>query len=125
MVVTPWGDSDQLRSRKLRPVRGASPDAVAESQRERLFGAMVACVSRHGLAGTTLAELVEVSGVSSRSFYGFFPDKSACLTAAVSTIVADARRVMHRERPEDDLETQLRGDFRAFAEGAIRQPAAA
>src|SRR5690349_18624848 len=125
MVVTPWGDSDRLRNRKLHPVRGASSEAVAESQRERLYGAMVACVSRHGLAGTTMAELVEVSGVSSRSFYGFFPDKSACLTETVSTIVAQTRRVMHRERAEDDLETQLRGDFRAFAEAAIQQPAAA
>lgn len=124
MTVTPWGDSDQLRSRKLHPIRGASPEAVAESQRERLYGAMVACVYEHGFASTTLAQLGEISGVSSRSFYKLFPDKAACLTATVEALVDGALRAKQADRAEDDLGTQLRADFRALTDAAVTQPAA-
>src|SRR5215475_10944294 len=62
MVVTPWGDSDSLRDRKLQPVRGAPVDEVRQNQRERLFAAMVACVAERGFAATTVEGLVELSG---------------------------------------------------------------
>jgi AcrR family transcriptional regulator len=87
MVATPWGESDSLRERMLRPGPGTSPEEVAENQRDRLFGAMVACVARAGYEATRVADLVEVSGVSSRSFYDLFPNKEACFVAAFEAIL--------------------------------------
>src|SRR5690349_19967798 len=82
MVATPWGDSETLRDRRLRPGPGASAEAVAENQRQRLFGALVACMTDRGYEDTRVADLVELSGVSSRSFYDLFPNKEACFVAA-------------------------------------------
>src|SRR6476620_3098833 len=78
MVLTPWGESGDLRQRRLRPGPGVPRDAVLANQRERLFGAMVASVAERGYSATTLGDLIEISGVSSRTFYDLFPDKQAC-----------------------------------------------
>ena len=91
-VITPWGDADTLRDRKLRPGAGGPPAEVEKNQRERLFGAMVASVSKRGYTATRVADLVELSGVSSRSFYDLFEDKGACFQATIEallTAVAD------------------------------------
>lgn len=87
MVGTPWGRSETLRSRRLPPGPGSSREAVAENQRERLLGATVASVAARGYAATRLSDLVEISGVSSRSFYALFPDKEACFLATVEALV--------------------------------------
>src|ERR1700749_451675 len=88
IVNTPWGDSGSLRDRKLQPVRGASADEGRRNQRERLFAAMIACVAERGFAATTVEDLVELSGVSRRSFYDYFGDKAECLSAAAAEIFA-------------------------------------
>ncbi len=51
MVATPWGDSDLLRDRMLRPGPGTPREEVVGNQRERLFAAMVASVAETGLRG--------------------------------------------------------------------------
>jgi AcrR family transcriptional regulator len=87
MVVTPWGSSEELRSRRLPPGPATAPEAVAENQRGRLFAAMIASVSSRGYAATRVADLVEMSGVSTRSFYDLFDDKEACFLATVDAIL--------------------------------------
>src|ERR1700749_118279 len=87
MVAAPWGDSDALRERRLRPGPGAPRDRVAANQRQRLFGAMVASVSERGYIATAVNDLVEISGVSSRTFYDVFPDKKACFLATLEAII--------------------------------------
>jgi AcrR family transcriptional regulator len=84
MVRTPWGDAASLRERKLRPGRGTPREEAERNQRERLFAAMVA---EKGYEGTTVADLVELSGVSRSAFYRHFEDKEACFIAAVETLV--------------------------------------
>ena len=42
---TPWGDSNELRDRRLRPGPGIPREDVLANQRERMFGAMVAAVA--------------------------------------------------------------------------------
>jgi AcrR family transcriptional regulator len=84
---TPWGDSAELREDRLSPGRGSSASAVLDSQRRRLFGALVARVAEHGYAGTRVADLCSDSGVSSRSFYAIFADKEACLCAALDELL--------------------------------------
>ncbi len=125
MVATPWGDSDSLRERKLQPVRGASPEEVSRIQRERLFAAMVACVSERGYGATAVSDLLSLSGVSSRSFYGYFPDKGACLKATVEAILSLAQI----EDPDPDgtetLEAWARSRLGTLGAAVIAQPAAA
>jgi AcrR family transcriptional regulator len=88
MVETPWGNPDELRSRKLRP-GGASPEEeTAASQRERIFGAIVAAVAEKGYDATTVADIGELSGVSKSSYYEHFADKEAGVVATVKALLA-------------------------------------
>jgi AcrR family transcriptional regulator len=52
-----------------------------------LFAAMVATVAAKGYEATTVADLVELSGVSRSAFYKHFEDKQACFLAAVEAMV--------------------------------------
>src|SRR5215469_11660059 len=90
MVATPWGKSGSLRERRLRPGPGMPREEVIANQRERLFGAMVASVAERGYIATTVNDLVEISGVSSRSFYDLFPDKKACFLATLEAMIEAA-----------------------------------
>ncbi len=88
MVETPWGNAADLRSRKLRP-GGASPEEeTAASQRERIFGAIVAAVAERGYEATTVADISELSGVSKSSYYEHFADKEAGVVATVEALLA-------------------------------------
>jgi AcrR family transcriptional regulator len=71
---------------------------------------MVASVVRRGFAATRLADLTELSGVSTKSFYELFPDKDACFLATVEALIASV--------PED-------ADALALANWVAAQPAAA
>ena len=72
MVVTPWGNSESLRSMKLPPGPAHSAQEVTANQRRRLLAAIVASVAAQGYAETGVADLSELSGVSPRSFYQHF-----------------------------------------------------
>ena len=87
MVQTPWGDSSELRDRRLHPGAGTPRAEVARNQRERLFGAIVAVVSEKGYEATTVADVLELSGVSRSAFYEHFANKAECLTAAAAELV--------------------------------------
>lgn len=90
--MTPWGDASSLRDRRLPPGRGRPADEVQQNQRERLFAAMVALCSEKGYAATSIGDLVELSGVSSRSFYELFPSKEECFLATLDEVLAKLRR---------------------------------
>lgn len=145
MVATPWGDSDALREKRLRPGPGTARDEVLENQRQRLFGAMVASVSERGYIATTVNDLVEISGVSSRTFYDLFPDKKACFLATLEAIIEAAAAFAVQSAGEQlentapagvqlppgpdgqagSWEQQARFGFDAFARMIALQPAAA
>jgi hypothetical protein len=71
-VGTPWGQASELRKRKLHPGSGTPRSDVIRNQRERLFGATVAVVSEKGYEATTVADVIELSGVSRSDFYKHF-----------------------------------------------------
>lgn len=130
VVRTPWGDSESLRDRQLHPVRGAPAAEVEQSQRERLFAAMVAVASQKGYATTTVNDLVELSGVSSRTFYDMFGSKQGCFVATLEAMIGMAERFASsqaREAPASgpDWEEAARQGFVGFAEMISAQPAAA
>src|SRR3954453_12379896 len=123
MVDTPWGASESLRERMLPPGPGTPADDVAQNQRERLFGAMVASVATRGYAATRVTDLIELSGVSRRSFYDLFPDKETCFQAVVRELVAKSMSLT-AELPGDEGE-RARRRFQVLAEVVAAQPAAA
>ena len=124
MVSTPWGDATQLRERKLRPGRGTPREEAERNQRERLFAAMVATVAEKGYEATTIADIVELSGVSRRAFYRHFADKKECfLTAAEALVVPSmeaVKRAEHSASPEDRMREAIEGLLELIAS----QPAA-
>jgi AcrR family transcriptional regulator len=145
MVATPWGNSAGLRQRKLRPGPGTPRDEVLANQRQRLFGGTVASVAERGYIATTVNDIVEVSGVSSRTFYDIFPDKKACFLATLEAIIEaagayaaqTAGQTLANPEPagvrlpaspaddEADWERRARWGVDAFAEMIAMQPAAA
>lgn len=124
MLVTPWGDANALRVRKLKPRTRQSRAQVQRIQRERLFAAVVATVAEKGYEATTVADLVELSGVSRSTYYEHFPDKEGCFLAAVDAIVGPAL-----ERLTEESGATGEGDGRealaALVETIAAQPVAA
>jgi AcrR family transcriptional regulator len=108
-----------------RPV-GLSPDRVAEHQKARLEGAMVAAVAKHGYAETTVRELVTLAGVSKSTFYNHFEDKQECFLATFEEIIAQlSQRVGEAYREPDDLRERLVSALSVFMRLAVDHPAAA
>jgi len=68
---------------RLPPGRhGLSRDFVAQNQRDRLAAGIIACVAERGYHETTITQIAEASGVSRRTFYGYFSSKEECFFAA-------------------------------------------
>jgi len=124
MVHTPWGDSLELRSKKMRPGRGNVPEESRRSQRERLFGAMVSISSEKGYEATRIADLVKMAGVSRAAFYEHFEDKKECLLAAVDALVEPTIALMERAEDAPTGEARVRQAVEAFLGLVARQPAA-
>jgi AcrR family transcriptional regulator len=124
MVRTPWGRAVELRGRKLHPSSGLTRLEVIRNQRERLFGALVAVVSQKGYGSCTVADVIELSGVSRSAFYQHFANKDDCLAAAASElidpVVAEIHGASELAGPENP-----RGIFDRFIELICEQPAAA
>lgn len=125
MVRTPWGDAASLRERKLRPGRGTPREEAERNQRERLFAAMVATVSEKGYEATTVADLVELSGVSRSAFYKHFEDKQACFIAAVEAMVEPTLRRLGGDETAPPGMERARKAFATLIETIVEQPAAA
>ncbi|HET9198870.1 MAG TPA: TetR family transcriptional regulator [Solirubrobacterales bacterium] len=125
MVVTPWGNSEALREGMLTPGPSNSSEEVAENQRQRLFGAVVASVAERGYANTRIADLVELSGVSLRSFYDLFPDKQACFVGAIDALVRSTIGPVLESSGPEEWEVDSKRRLGIAATLAASQPAAA
>lgn len=125
MVRTPWGDAASLRERKLRPGRGTPREEAERNQRERLFAAMVATVAEKGYEAMTVADLVELSGVSRSAFYKHFEDKQACFVAAVEALVEPTLRQLGADESAPPGMERARKAFADLIETIVAQPAAA
>jgi AcrR family transcriptional regulator/DNA-binding transcriptional ArsR family regulator len=110
----------------LRPGPGTPPEEVARNQKERLFGAMVASVAERGYTATRVTDLVELSGVSRRSFYMLYEDKEACFRATVEALFTTAiERAAAYESAGSTWEQRALSGFNEFASMVVEQPAAA
>jgi AcrR family transcriptional regulator len=125
MTRTPWGDAASLRERKLRPGRGTPREEAERNQRERLFAAMVATVAEKGYEATTVADLVELSGVSRSAFYRHFEDKQACFIAAVEAMVEPTLKKLGADESTAPGMERAQAAFASLIETIVEQPAAA
>jgi AcrR family transcriptional regulator len=123
---TPWGKADALRDNRLRPGPGVSREQIKRNQRQRLYGAMVALSTSKGYEDTTVADLVELSGVSRTTFYRYFSTKEDCFQATLEAILAPMEGVAANSIPgEGSWEERARIALRAFIDLIVAQPAAA
>jgi AcrR family transcriptional regulator len=125
MVRTPWGNAAQLREKRLPPGRGTPRKEAERNQRERLFAAMVATVADKGYEATTVADLVQLSGVSRSAFYRHFEDKQACFIAAVEAMVEPTLRELGADESAPPGVERARQAFTSLIETIVAQPAAA
>ncbi len=123
-IITPWGDAAELRERRLYPGAGTAPGEVARNQRERLFAAAVAIAAQKGYEAMTVADILELSGVSRSAFYVHFANKAECLTAAAAELIEPARAAL-APRNGDGEPRDPRQVFEGFFEILAAQPAAA
>jgi AcrR family transcriptional regulator len=124
MLQTPWGDADSLRDRPAAS-SGRDRDAARREQRERLFAAMVASCERKGYEATSVADLLEISGVSRGTFYAQFDDKLDCFCAAEKQLLEGGFHAATGRRYEGDREAQARKGFEALVDLIVTQPAPA
>ena len=125
MLRTPWGDADSLESRKSPPATGGWRTAAKREQRERLYAAMVACCERKGYDATSVADLLDVAGVSRGTFYAQFEDKLDCFRATEQELLRMAvGEVRSRIEQEGDAEQRARDAFAAMLDLLAWQPAA-
>ncbi len=98
----------------LRPGRGVPRDEADRNQRERLFAATVATVAEKGYEATTVADLVQLSGVSRSAFYRHFADKKECFLTAAETLADPTVEAMVRAEGTTSGEERLRQGLEAL-----------
>jgi AcrR family transcriptional regulator len=126
MLVTPWGDADTLRDRRLPPGRSGDREGARREQRERIFAALVGSCAQKGYEATSVEDLLRSSGVSRATFYEQFADKLDCFRAAEEEIVAAAVGAIAQALEGDgDAEQRSRAALAAFVRLVVAQPAAA
>jgi AcrR family transcriptional regulator len=126
MTMTPWGESEELRGRKLQPGPGVPRGEVERNQRERLFGALVAVIANKGYGSTTISDLIDVAGVSRTTFYRYFADKEACFLATLQLLLSGIA-ALTRSSLGGGASWQERAEsgMRAFVGVLVTQPDAA
>jgi AcrR family transcriptional regulator len=111
---------------QLQPVRnGHTREEVTQSQRARLFGAMIATVAERGYSAITVNELCARAGVSKRTVYDHFPSKEAYFLATYDLVsYRTIKRIAGAYQAAQDWEEQMRGAFQALASEINEQPTA-
>jgi AcrR family transcriptional regulator len=71
------------------------------AERTRIFKAAMSCFSRYGLRRTTMDDVAAAAGVSRKTVYNYFTNKSALIA---EVIFEEARKVNARARKGLDLE---------------------
>ena len=95
----PTRDAGGAPPGKLAPGMRLSRELVAESQRERLTGAMLALVDAQGFAGTSLADLIAQAHVPRDAFYRHYGSMEDCFHAAYHGVKKREREQREAEQP--------------------------
>jgi AcrR family transcriptional regulator len=102
---------------------GLGREAVARHQRARLYGGMVESVYQRGYAGTSVAHVIALAGVSRRAFYEQFSNKEDCFLSTYDALVAASRkRVLQAWLSERGWANRLYAACKMFLEGIAADP---
>lgn len=97
------GEEPRQPTRLPRGPHGLPREEIARNQRQRLLAAMVRVCGEKGYEATSVADVLEASGVGRETFYELFDDKRDCFLAAHTLLI-------------EDLVAQVRGAYDAAAE---------
>ena len=103
-----------------------SRSAVAESQHWRMLEAVTEAVGKRGYAEASVAEIVEIAGVSRKTFYEHFSDKEACFLTAYEVLserVVEALVAAGAKYPPG--KARCRAQLERYIEVLARDPIAA
>ncbi|MFI5497507.1 TetR/AcrR family transcriptional regulator [Nocardia asteroides] len=98
---------------------------VLAAQRPRLLRAVVSAAAEHGIAATTIADIVTRARVSRQAFYKQFTDKESCLLAAVDSgiaVIMPRLEESGRAATADGLEASLRAVVRTYLRISASEP---
>src|SRR5580693_358250 len=102
---------------------GAVRDQIADLQRARMLSAMFDAAAERRAANVTVADIVERSGVSRRTFYEHFEDRDDCLYAAFERAFTIARsEVLPAYDPADTWRERIRSGLLALLAFCDREP---
>ncbi|MGW4561746.1 TetR/AcrR family transcriptional regulator [Streptomyces sp. NPDC004561] len=121
---TPSADHSSVPPRALpRGPHRLEPELIAASQRARLLDAMAESVADVGYAGTTVADVLRLAGVSRKTFYELFANKQACFLAAFDHAAQVlAASVNAQPVPAGDVDEQLRAGYAALCSTLASMP---
>ena len=125
MALTPWGDSSELRERKLPLSRWIPRQQSERNQRERQYAAMLALVADRGFAETRVADVLKLAGIGRRDFYRYFSNPEDCFAAALEELTAPLLERLDAEVEQADELDDLRRVFERVVELIVSQPVAA
>jgi AcrR family transcriptional regulator/DNA-binding MarR family transcriptional regulator len=96
---------------------------IVEIQRARLIAAMTQVARERGVGATTVAHVVERSGVSRRTFYELFEDRDDCFRAAFDqAIERAAQSVVPAYESAQGWRERMRAGLRALLEFLDDEP---
>jgi AcrR family transcriptional regulator len=125
-VATTRRPPQSLRAASARARRegnGFGHAQVAQIQRARILAAMFDVATEHGAAHVSVADVVERSGVSRRTFYETFADREDCFLAAFNDALAFAsQRVLPAYQAERRWRDQVRAAVIAFMSFLDEEP---
>lgn len=119
----PFDGLTPLYKRLPHGPHGLGREAVARHQRARLYGGMVESVYKRGYAGTSVAHVIALAGVSRRAFYEQFSNKEDCFLSTYDALVAASRkRVLQAWLVERGWANRLYAATQVFLEGIAADP---
>jgi AcrR family transcriptional regulator len=81
--------STEPNERLPRGRHGLSREAVTESQRNRILQAMIEVVSERGYPETRVVDVIQIAGVSRKTFYELFSSKEDCFLATYDVLLGN------------------------------------
>jgi AcrR family transcriptional regulator len=105
--------------------RFSGPDAPPSwptDPRGRLAATMAVVSSERGYAATRVTDVLQRTGISSRTFYAYFENREGCFFVAYDAIVSDLGQLLDPEQLEDS-ETTVESTFERVLEHFAAWPA--
>ena len=131
-MASDHGGGQVVPSRNRRPDQlpgghhGLSPEAVAESQRNRIVEAMRKAVQEQGFADASIADVIKRAGVSRKTFYAQFADKEDCFLEIYDEAMGRLQAVTRDAfDAQDEWVPSLRAGLAALLNALAYDPAVA